>query len=192
MAAVPKYDPEKTPKQTLRFAKAGKCNWEIAKCLGVSRKTLNEWEKKYPEMSDALARGKQYCLSQIVTSTYKKAVGYDTEEVRIITVPTGKKVFNPDTGKDEPEMKISRIERMRRHIPPSEGAAKILLNAWDPEHYKDSLEVTGANKGPIRYSKEIEAILHLSPDELESRVQEIIRREKEQAGKKGKPTKGNS
>ena len=40
------------------WAKDGLTNEQIAANMGISRSTLNEWEKKYPDISDALKRGR--------------------------------------------------------------------------------------------------------------------------------------
>lgn len=41
------------------WARDGLTDEEIAKKIGISRSTLSEWKKKYPDISDTLKRGKK-------------------------------------------------------------------------------------------------------------------------------------
>ena len=72
------YDPKRHPKLALSFARKGKTNYEIAAKFGITRETLKEWRKKYPELSDALSRGRdiaedRFCaiIIQIVISAFR-------------------------------------------------------------------------------------------------------------------------
>lgn len=52
-----KYDKVNTPKLAYAMALAGRTDDQISEFLEISRDTLYEWKKKYPEFSDALDEG---------------------------------------------------------------------------------------------------------------------------------------
>lgn len=48
---------------------------QIAKKMGVSRSTLNEWAKKYPDISDTLKKGKEIADVKMENALYQRALG---------------------------------------------------------------------------------------------------------------------
>ena len=165
MARSSSYDPKRHPRLVLSYARKGKENQEIAEKLGITRQTLNEWRKKYPELSDALSRGRDFAVAEIEESMHKRSLGYDIEETKVIALPE-KDDFGNET------LRPIRVEKTKRHIAPSEGAAKLLLNAWAPETYKDSIEHTGKGGGPIQTEE-------VSHDKLREVAEDIVRLSKE-------------
>ena len=63
------------------WAHDGLTDEQIAKNIGISRSTLNEWKKKYSDISDTLKRGKEVIDRQVENSLLKRALGYEYEEV---------------------------------------------------------------------------------------------------------------
>lgn len=63
------------------WARDGLTDEEIAKKCGVSRSTLAEWKKRYPDISDTLKRGKDIVDSEVENALLKRALGYEYEEV---------------------------------------------------------------------------------------------------------------
>ena len=53
-----KYDPKTFPKRARHLAEQGALDTEIAKNLGVSVTTLNEYKNKYPEFLLSVKEGK--------------------------------------------------------------------------------------------------------------------------------------
>ena len=49
--------------------------------MGISRSTLNAWCDKYPDISNALKRGKEVVDRQVENALLKRALGYEYEEV---------------------------------------------------------------------------------------------------------------
>ena len=66
---------------------------EIAHNIGVTEKTLYEWVGKYSEIGEALKRGKEVADILVENALFKRAVGYEYEEVttEIRKVPFKKK-----------------------------------------------------------------------------------------------------
>ena len=63
------------------WARDGLTDEQIAHNMGISRQTLNEWKKKYPDISDALKKGKEVVDIQVENALLKRALGYRYEEV---------------------------------------------------------------------------------------------------------------
>lgn len=64
------------------WARDGLTDEQIAGNMGVSRSTLNEWKKKYPDISDTLKNGKDIVDRKVENALLKKALGYEYEEVK--------------------------------------------------------------------------------------------------------------
>lgn len=63
------------------WARDGLSDEQIAQNIGVSRSTLNDWKKKYPDISDTVARGKEVVDRQVENALLKRALGYEVVEV---------------------------------------------------------------------------------------------------------------
>ena len=57
------------------WSRDGLTKEQIAKNMGISRDTLNEWEKKYPDISDTLKKGKEIADIQIENALFERARG---------------------------------------------------------------------------------------------------------------------
>lgn len=52
------------------WARKGLSDQQIAKNIGISRSTLNEWRKKYPDISDTLKKGKEVADAEVENACY--------------------------------------------------------------------------------------------------------------------------
>lgn len=62
------------------WARDGLTDEQISNNMGISRSTLNEWKKKYPDISDTLKRGKEVIDRQVENALLKRALGYSYDE----------------------------------------------------------------------------------------------------------------
>ena len=62
------------------WARDGLTDEQIAHNMGVRRETLYDWKKKYPNISNALKRGKEVVDRQVENALLKRALGYQFEE----------------------------------------------------------------------------------------------------------------
>jgi len=141
------YDPKRHPKRAKLYTEKGLTTYQIAAKFGISRQTLYNWTKAHPEFLDALMGGRNFIVSEVVLSTFQRARGYEYEEVKSIGVPKTKKDEN---GNMVEYIKIVRVEKTKKHQPADPGSAKILLNAYAPQDFKNSMEHTGKGGGPIK------------------------------------------
>lgn len=75
--------------------------------MGIARSTLNEWKKKFSDISDTLKRGKEVIDRQVENALLKRALGYRYEEVtremiedgsgRLVVTKVVTKEVQPDT-----------------------------------------------------------------------------------------------
>lgn len=119
------YDPDTHPDQVAAYAHEGMINEEIAQKLGIHVSTLYDWQNVHPEFAEAIKKGKKVASAEVARAMYKKAVGYDYEEVTIY----GK------MGADG-KMVGKEIKTQKKHMPPDVAAGMCLLTNWDPAHYK--------------------------------------------------------
>jgi transposase len=95
---------------------------QVCKNLGISVNTLNEYKKKYQELSESIKRGRQPIVTEIENALVKRALGYEYDEVKTYI-------------KDEDGKTVKYTEKTRKHLPPDVGACAILLKNKAPEHY---------------------------------------------------------
>ena len=60
------------------WARDGLTDDQIAHNLGVSRSTLAEWKKRFPDLSDALKKGKDVVDYEVENALLERAKGGDT------------------------------------------------------------------------------------------------------------------
>jgi hypothetical protein len=98
-----RYD-EKYVHQAFRLALLGLDDKQIAGVFGIVPATLYAWRKKYPAFLEALNNGKAMADGQVAVSLYRRAVGYEHDDVQINVLRDGtvvktafRKKFAPDT-----------------------------------------------------------------------------------------------
>lgn len=64
------------------WARDGLTDEQIAGNMGVSRSTLNSWKDRYPDILDALKKGKEIVDRQVENALLKRALGYEYEEIK--------------------------------------------------------------------------------------------------------------
>lgn len=73
-----KYEYWLTPEGLLKmdgWAKDGLSDDQIAANMGISRSTLNEWKKKYPDISNTLKKGKEVADRMVENALFESAIG---------------------------------------------------------------------------------------------------------------------
>jgi hypothetical protein len=65
----------------LGWARDGLADRQIAGNMGISRDTLNEWKKRYSDISDTLKKGKEVADRQVENALFEKAIGGDTTAI---------------------------------------------------------------------------------------------------------------
>lgn len=94
---------------------------ELAQKLGVLPGTLALWEKKYPEIEEALRQGREITDVRVENAILKKALGFETKEV--------KKVVKAD-GAEE-------VTTVYKSVPPDVSAASVWLKNRCPQKWRE-------------------------------------------------------
>lgn len=67
------------------WARDGYTFQDIANRIGVSISTLRMWRGQYPEINDALKKGREIIDYKVENALLKSALGYKTKEVKVTT-----------------------------------------------------------------------------------------------------------
>lgn len=117
-----------------KACQAGFTDRELAELLGVSEGTINAWKLEHVEFAEALKNGKAPADERVERSLYHKAIGYTFES---------EKIFNYQGT-------IVRAP-YSEHVPPDTVACIFWLKNRRPDLWRDRVEHTGKDGGPIAY-----------------------------------------
>ena len=65
------------------WARDGLTDEQIAGNVGITATTLYEWKNRFPEISEALKKGKEIVDIQVENALLKRALGYEYMEERV-------------------------------------------------------------------------------------------------------------
>lgn len=142
------------------WARDGLTNEQIAKKIGVRRQTISEWSKKYPDIADALKKGKEVVDSEIedslisvmkkhtITTTQYKMVKKDKFNLKAerSKFANAYKLDHPNATKSEIAIAIAENVEVYEKIPvsktvtevdPSTSAIIFWLKNRRPDVYRD-------------------------------------------------------
>lgn len=111
------------------WARDGLTDEQIAHNMGISRTTLYDWKNKYPDISNALKRGKEVVDRQVENALLKRALGYEYEEVKQI-------IEKDEKGKDR-----KRIEKTTKQVIPDVTAQIFWLKNRRPQEWRDKQQI---------------------------------------------------
>lgn len=103
------------------WAHDGLTNEQIAGNMGITRETLNQWSKRYPDISDALKKGKEVVDRQVENALLKRALGYEYDE---ITMEHGKET-----------------KRVTKQVVPDVTAQIFWLKNRKPDQWRDKRDI---------------------------------------------------
>ena len=112
------------------WARDGLTDEQISHNIGIHPSTLYEWQKKYPDISESLKRGKEVIDRQVENALLKRALGYEYEEVKQI-------IEKDEKGKDR-----KRIEKTVKKVIPDVTAQIFWLKNRKPNEWKDRRDVS--------------------------------------------------
>lgn len=107
------------------IARAGLTDALIAKELGVSERTLYNWQKAHPEFAEALRAGKEDPDDKVEAALYKRALGYEYTEEKVTAE----------------HAVITKIERTTKQVVPDVTACIFWLKNRRPDTWKDRHDV---------------------------------------------------
>lgn len=142
-------EPEKLTLLTA-WARDGLVDGQIAKNMGISEATLYNYKNKYPEIREALRKGKEVVDIEVENALFKKAIGYNVPvqkafKIKDIIYENGKKVRETE-----------RIEYAEEeiHVPADTTAQIFWLKNRKKAQWRDKVEYE-ANTDELNKVKEL-------------------------------------
>lgn len=136
------------------WSKNGLTESQICKNLGVNRTTLNDFKDRYPELLEAINRGREMAVAEIENALFKRALGYDFEETK-----ESSRVIDGKT--------IKCNEKIKNHLPPDVAACFILLKNKDHSNWCDNPAKRDLAREIFEFDKLIEKIRLIGDDSLD-------------------------
>lgn len=103
------------------WARDGLVDEQIAQNIGIAASTLYEWKNQYPEISEALKKGKEVVDRQVENALLKRALGYEYDE---ITTEYGKET-----------------KRVTKQVVPDVTAQIFWLKNRKPDQWRDKRDI---------------------------------------------------
>ena len=145
------------------WARDGLTDEQIAANIGISRSTLNEWKKKFPDISDTLKRGKEIVDLQVENALFKRAIGYEFTEKKYAQAQMSDeeyhlrqqiavnqyKLDHPEATAEEIRLvglNVSRyksvlVEEKTKEVAPDTTAQIFWLKNRRPDKWKDKQDI---------------------------------------------------
>ena len=126
-----KYQEWLTPDGITRleaWARNGLTDEQIAHNMGICRDTLIEWKKKFPDISDALKRGKEVVDIEVENALLKRALGYEYTEERV------------EVSKENGKKSVKTTQTVK-HVPPDTTAQIFWLKNRRPDRWRDKQQL---------------------------------------------------
>lgn len=138
-----KYDQWLTEEGLLKitgWARDGLIDKQIAHNMGIGASTLREWKGTFPEVAEALRKGKEVVDREVENALFKSAIGY-TQTIRK-PVKVREVEYDPETGR-----KVREVERWvaveeEIHVPPQVTAQIFWLKNRKPDQWREKNDLT--------------------------------------------------
>ena len=124
-----KFDPWITEDGLLKiqgWARDGLIDKQVAKNMGVADSTLRGWKRRFPEIAEALRKGKEVVDREVENALYKRALGYWVTETETTTYSDG----------------TTKTTEKRRHIVPDTTAQIFWLKNRKPDQWREKNDLT--------------------------------------------------
>lgn len=128
------YDPSVHPEWARALAIEGLKNKEIAQKFGIAESTFYDWVNAHLELSEALKEGKEPADCRVEMALYKRAMGYQYTETKVVTDGSGE---------------IVKTERKTVDVMPDVGAQKLWLTNRKKAAWKERTVTEVEGTGPV-------------------------------------------
>lgn len=132
------------------WARDGLTDEQIAHNMGIRRETLYDYKNKYPNISNALKKGKEVVDIEVENALLKKALGYNVPVQKAFKV---KEVIYQD-GKRLKETERIEYAEEEIHIPADTTAQIFWLKNRKPDKWRDKV-VDAENEEAITNATDI-------------------------------------
>lgn len=133
MSRATLYRPEYV-EQARKLCLLGATDVELAAFWSVDSETVVSWRKRHPAFRAAILASREIADATVADRLYNRAMGYSHPAVKIFMPPGATEpVYAPYT----------------EHYPPDTQAASLWLRNRQPRRWRDRVEHTGTDGGPI-------------------------------------------
>lgn len=143
------------------WARMGLTDEQIAKNMGINKTTLYDWMKKFPDISNSIKKGKAPIDFEVENALFKRAIGYEYEEVETIIeeidgkqrkrIKKIKKVALPETSAMIFWLKNRKPKEWRKLNPVVEAK----LNAETEKLLKEAESLSNESTGDVIFIEDI-------------------------------------
>lgn len=114
---------------------------QICQRLGVGKTAFNRYKAEFPELENAIKKGRQDLVSDLHSSLIKRARGFTYEEKKVI----------------EENGVIVRREITQKYYPPDVAALNLALKNYDKENWSNDPQMLEIRKKELKLrEKQIE------------------------------------
>ena len=128
-----------------KWKRDGLTELQIAKNLGISKSTLEDYKNTHADFMDAIKKGREPFIAEIENALAKRARGFEYEET--------KTYIKFEDGKE-----VKYQERTKKYYPPDVAACSILLKNKDRGNWADNPMKIDLEREMVEFKKEIERL----------------------------------
>lgn len=142
----PKYTEWLTPDglTTIRgWARDKLTDEKIAERIGIHKATLAEWKSKFPELNEAIKKGRTPVIEEVEDTAYKSAIGYYVEETTTV-------INKGEDGKER-----AQITKHKRWVKPEPALICYLLNNMKREKFSNNPKQEEVESEVLKTAREI-------------------------------------
>lgn len=146
----------KYAEQVYKLCLLGATDQEIADFFDVDVSTIGNWKNAYPEFLEAIKRGKITADADVASSLFKRANGYQYDEVTYEKIGDGDSITEVTaTGTETVKQDRFKKKVVTKEMAPDVAAQNIWLKNRrgkvkdGGQRWADKHEVTGEGGGPI-------------------------------------------
>lgn len=149
------------------WARDGLTDEQIAKNIGISRQTLYDWKKRYPDISYTLKKGKEVVDIEVENALLKRALGYQYVEVTKERMPK-KDEFGNIMEDEEGNwiFEMVPIKEVVKEVQPDTTAQIFWLKNRRPDKWRDKQDIE--HSGAVT-NKNID-LSYMTDEELEAEL----------------------
>lgn len=114
---------------------------QIAKKLGISRRSLENYKKQHKELQEAIRGGREDLVIELKETLKRKAQGYHYKETKTVI-------------RDEGGRKVKIVEQYEKYAQPDTGAIHLLLKNLDETWRNDDRETMNLKRQRLEMEKE--------------------------------------
>ena len=147
MAGRPTDYKQEYAEQAFKLALLGATDKEMADLWNVNPDTVHEWKKVHPEFSESINSGKVKADAEVAKSLYKRALGYQYDEITYEKVGDGQNIIEvSETGLESVKSDIYKKKVVTKEVAPDVAAQNIWLKnrrgrvSSDAQRWADKVE----------------------------------------------------